>query len=293
VSLVSVERLRVRYPRSSDDAVRDVSLEVGEGEVLGLVGESGSGKSTLLKAWLGLLRPSAGVVRWGADEVSALPAPALRARRRLVQPVFQDPHAALDPRLTIRASLSEPFRIHRLPAHDGTLRRLLDEVQLSGELLDRLPSALSAGQRQRVALARALALSPKVLLLDEPVSALDVSVQAQVLALLAALRDARGLSMVLVSHDLSVVRTLASRVAVLFAGRVVEVGPTAAVLESPRHPCTRRLVSATIERGVERPIAPEPGCAFRKRCPLAQPSCSEVTPPLPGGAHAWACPVVK
>ncbi|MCU0701162.1 MAG: ATP-binding cassette domain-containing protein [Myxococcaceae bacterium] len=235
--------------------------------MLGLVGESGSGKSTLLRAWLGLLAPRGGVVRWNGRALGALDSAELRALRRQVQPVFQDPQTALDPRLTVRQALAEPFRIHREPFTDEILGALLGEVQVPSDVLGRLPSALSAGQRQRVALARALALSPAALMLDEPVSALDVSV-------------------------LAVVGTLATQVAVLFAGRVVEVGPAAAVLKAPRHPYTRQLVTAAIEPTIERPIAPEPGCAFRLRCPHAQASCGQ-TPALSGAPHASACPVVK
>jgi oligopeptide/dipeptide ABC transporter ATP-binding protein len=292
VTVLSVEHLSVRYPAQPEDVVRDVSLSVATGEVLGLVGESGSGKSTLLRAWLGLLAPRGGVVRWNGRALGALDSAELRALRRQVQPVFQDPQTALDPRLTVRQALAEPFRIHREPFTDEILGALLGEVQVPSDVLGRLPSALSAGQRQRVALARALALSPAALMLDEPVSALDVSVQAQVLALLAGLRVSRQLTLVLVSHDLAVVGTLATQVAVLFAGRVVEVGPAAAVLKAPRHPYTRQLVTAAIEPTIERPIAPEPGCAFRLRCPHAQASCGQ-TPALSGAPHASACPVVK
>lgn len=292
MTLLTVEHLWVRYPRATVDVVRDVSLSVRPGEVLGIIGESGSGKSTLLRAWLGLLPVRSGEVRWDGEALASSSAKALRARRKLVQPVFQDPGAALDPRLSIRATLAEPFRIHDEKVTDVVLERLLAEVQLPGELLSQRPSTLSLGQRQRVAIARALALSPRALLLDEPVSALDVSVQAQLLALLHALRAARGLAMVLVSHDLAVVRTLATSVAVLFAGRVVERGPAETVLTAPRHPYTRQLVAAAVRRELEAPIALEPGCAFRSRCSLAQASCS-ATPELVGDAHAWACPVVK
>ncbi|MDX2013084.1 MAG: ATP-binding cassette domain-containing protein [Myxococcaceae bacterium] len=292
MTALSVEHLSVRYPRQPEDVVRDVSLSVAAGEVLGIVGESGSGKSTLLRAWLGLLAPRAGVVRWSGRALGTLKPDELRALRRQVQPVFQDPQTALDPRLTVRQALAEPFQIHREPYTDDTLTALLGEVQVPSDVLGRLPSALSAGQRQRVALARALALSPRALLLDEPVSALDVSVQAQVLTLLSALRASRELTLVLVSHDLAVVGTLATHVAVVFAGRVVESGPAAAVLRTPRHPYTRQLVAAAITPTVERPIAQEPGCAFRHRCPQAQASCAQ-TPALSEGPHAWACPVVR
>ncbi len=290
--LISVSRLTVQHRGASRPAVRDVSLSVARGQVLGVVGESGSGKSTLLRAWLGLIPPTAGVVRWGADELPSLSERALRERRRLIQPVFQHPSAALDPRFTIAQSLAEPFEIHRRPVKDGGLEQLLADVQLSVEVLPQLPRTLSAGQRQRVAIARALALDPEVLLLDEPVSALDVSVQAQVLELLRQLRDRRGLTMVLISHDLDVVRALATDVAVLFAGRVIEHGSVSAVTATPLHPYTRALLGTDVKPAIDRPIADEPGCAFRARCPFAQKAC-EATPPLPDAAHAAACVMVK
>ena len=291
-SLLSVDRLTVQHRGATRPAVREVSLSVEPGQVLGIVGESGSGKTTLLRAWLGLIAPTSGSVKWGADELSSLRASALAQRRAMIQPVFQDPSAALDPRLTIAASLSEPFEIHGRPVSPSVLERLLADVQLSTEVLGQAPRTLSAGQRQRVAIARALALEPKVLLLDEPVSALDVSVQAQILELLRQLRDRRGLTMVLVSHDLDVVRALASDVVVLFAGRVVERGSVSAVTTTPLHPYTRALLGTDLRPAIDRPIAEEPGCAFRARCPFATPACS-LTPPLPEAAHAAACVMVK
>ncbi len=291
-SLISVSRLTVQHRGASRPAVRDVSLSVARGQVLGVVGESGSGKSTLLRAWLGLIAPTSGSVKWGADELSSLSPRDLAARRSMIQPVFQDPSAALDPRLTVAASLAEPFEIHRRPLRDGALEQLLGDVQLSAEVLPQLPRTLSAGQRQRVAIARALALAPEVLLLDEPVSALDVSVQAQVLELLRQLRERRALTMVLVSHDLDVVRALSTEVAVVFAGRVIERGPLSAVTTTPLHPYTRALLGTDVSPAVDRPIAPEPGCAFRARCPFATNSC-EATPSLPDVAHAAACVMVK
>lgn len=291
-SLISVSHLTVQHRGASRPAVRDVSLSVARGQVLGVVGESGSGKSTLLRAWLGLVPPTAGVVRWGPDGLPSLSERALRERRRFIQPVFQDPSAALDPRLSIAQSLAEPFEIHGRPVKEGVLEQLLADVQLSAEVLPQRPRTLSAGQRQRVAIARALALEPEVLLLDEPVSALDVSVQAQVLELLRQLRDRRGLTMVLVSHDLDVVRALSTDVAVLFAGRVIEQGTVAAVTTTPLHPYTRALLGTDVKPAIDRPIADEPGCAFRARCPFAVKAC-EATPRLTDAAHAAACIMVK
>ncbi|MBL8938890.1 MAG: ABC transporter ATP-binding protein [Archangium sp.] len=288
MSLLSLSHVSVRYPGGRHDVVKDVSLSVDAGQVLGVVGESGSGKSTLLKAWLGLVPVSAGVVAWSGAELAKLSWSELASRRSAVQPVFQDPSAALNPRLTIRASLSEPFEVHRRPVSAAELVRLLSDVQLGADVLDRRPHELSAGMKQRIALARALALNPSTLLLDEPVSALDVSVQAQVLELLTTLRTKRQLTLVLVSHDLGVIRALATHVAVLFAGRVVEQGTLDEVFRSPLHPYTRSLVSDAVKPAVDRPIAAEPGCSFRARCPLATDACL-VTPTLEARAHLVAC----
>jgi oligopeptide/dipeptide ABC transporter ATP-binding protein len=292
VSALSVARLSVAWPGTRRLVVKDVSLSVAKGEVLGILGESGSGKSTLLRAWLGLIPAASGEVRWGEAVLASVPPAGLAGLRRRVQPVFQDPSAALDPLRTVRESLSEPLELHRVPVTGARLEALLADVQLPTELLDRRPAALSVGQRQRVALARALALEPEVLLLDEPVSALDVSVQAQVIELLRSLRERRGLTLVIVTHDLGVVRALATHVAVLFAGRVVEQGATNAVFSSPLHPYTRALLGAGVEPSVDQPIADEPGCAFRSRCPLASAACA-TTPALSPGDHRAACVVVK
>ncbi len=292
MSLLSLQHVHVRYPGGARDVVKDVSLSVEAGQVLGIVGESGSGKSTLLKAWLGLVPVSAGVVTWSGADLSKLSSSELATRRSAVQPVFQDPGAALNPRLTIRASLAEPFEIHRRPVSEAEFVRLLSDVQLGADVLDRRPHELSTGMKQRISLARALALNPSTLLLDEPVSALDVSVQAQVLELLASLRTKRHLTLVLVSHDLGVIRALSTHVAVLFAGRVVEQGTLDEVFRSPLHPYTQSLVSDSVKLRVDQPIAPEPGCSFRARCPLATGACS-TTPTLELRAHPVACLQVK
>lgn len=292
MSLLALQHVSVRYPGAGHDVVKDVSLSVEAGQVLGIVGESGSGKSTLLKAWLGLVPVSGGVVTWSGADLSKLSSRELIGRRSAVQPVFQEPGAALNPRLTIRASLSEPFEIHRRPVSDAGLVQLLSDVQLGPDVLDRRPHELSAGMKQRIALARALALSPSALLLDEPVSALDVSVQAQVLELLTTLRTRRQLTLVLVSHDLGVIRALSTHVAVLFAGRVVEQGTLDEVFRSPLHPYTQSLVSDAVKPPVDRPIAPEPGCSFRERCPSATEAC-RVTPALEARPHLVACVQVK
>jgi ABC-type glutathione transport system ATPase component len=291
-SLISVDQLTVHHRGARRPAVREVCLSVARGQVLGVVGASGAGKTSLLRAWLGLIAPTSGVVRWGHDDLSSLSARARNERRRLIQPVFQNPAAALDPRMTIAQCLAEPFKIHGFPVSGSTLERILADVQLSAEVLPQLPRTLSAGQRQRVAIARALALEPEVLLLDEPVSALDVSVQAQVVELLRQLRDRRGLTMVLVSHDLDVVRALSTDVAVMFAGRVIERGSLSAVTTTPLHPYFRSLLGSDVVPAVDRPIADEPGCAFRKRCPFATAAC-DATPSMPQAAHAAACVMVR
>ena len=288
-------------------AVTQVDLAVYEGETLALVGESGCGKSTLGRLLLGLLPPTQGQAFFDGEDLAALSPRALRALRRQMQMVFQDTAASLNPRLDILGILSEPLRIHQLcPRGDFPARcaALLDQVGLPRDLLGRYPHELSGGQRQRVGIARALALSPRLVVCDEPVSALDVSVQAQVLNLLADLQAARGLTYVLISHDLGVVRHSADRVCVMFLGRVCEVGPTKDLFTAPRHPYTKFLLAAVPRpdptcRGREEdllageipsPVHPPSGCPFRTRCPYAQEICAQQVPPLEGaGDHQAAC----
>lgn len=288
-------------------AVSGVDLAVYEGETLALVGESGCGKSTLGRLLLGLLPPTQGQVFFDGQDLAALPPARLRALRRQMQLVFQDTAAALNPRWTVGQSLAEPLRIHNLcPRGEYAARgaALLTQVGLAPDLLDRYPHQLSGGQRQRVGLARALALSPRLLVCDEPVSALDVSVQAQMLNLLADLQRAQGLTYVLISHDLGVVRHSADRVCVMFLGRVCEVGPTQALFSAPRHPYTKFLLDSVprpdpTRRGesgpplageIPSPVHPPSGCRFRSRCPYAQDICAQTVPPLTGaGDHQAAC----
>ena len=288
-------------------AVSGVDLAVYEGETLALVGESGCGKSTLGRLLLGLLPPTQGQVFFDGQDLAALPPARLRALRRQMQLVFQDTAAALNPRWTVGQSLAEPLRIHNLcPRGEYAARgaALLTQVGLAPDLLDRYPHQLSGGQRQRVGLARALALSPRLVVCDEPVSALDVSVQAQMLNLLAALQASQGLTYVLISHDLGVVRHSADRVCVMFLGRVCEVGPTQALFSAPRHPYTKFLLDSVprpdpTRRGeggpplageIPSPVHPPSGCRFRTRCPYAQDICAQTVPPLTGaGDHQAAC----
>lgn len=288
-------------------AVSGVDLAVYEGETLALVGESGCGKSTLGRLLLGLLPPTQGQVFFDGQDLAALPPARLRALRRQMQLVFQDTAAALNPRWTVGQSLAEPLRIHNLcPRGEYAARgaALLTQVGLAPDLLDRYPHQLSGGQRQRVGLARALALSPRLVVCDEPVSALDVSVQAQMLNLLADLQASQGLTYVLISHDLVVVRHSADRVCVMFLGRVCEVGPTQALFSAPRHPYTKFLLDSVprpdpTRRGeggpplageIPSPVHPPSGCRFRTRCPYAQDICAQTVPPLTGaGDHQAAC----
>jgi len=281
--------------RGAVHAVDGVSLVVAPGETLAIVGESGCGKSTLGRLLLGLIPPDAGQVRFGGDELTQLSAAALRARRRDMQMIFQDPYASLDPRQTVQDAVAEPLRLHRIVRRGeeaGRVASLLTRVGLSPEHARRWPHEFSGGQRQRVAIARALASGPRLILGDEPVSALDVSVQAQVIELLRGLISEMGLAFILISHDLGVVRQIADRVAVMYLGRIVEEGPAEALLAAPRHPYTRALRAAVPGGGrraapvagdVPSPINPPAGCRFHTRCPHVEEVCRSVVPPLSGG----------
>ncbi|WP_437363851.1 ABC transporter ATP-binding protein [Inquilinus limosus] len=287
-------------------AVTDVSLALARGETVGLVGESGSGKSTIGRLLLGLQPLSAGRVLFDGADLAALDRGSLRRLRRRMQLVFQDPFSSLDPRRRVGAQIADGLRIHRLAdaaARRRRVRDLLVQVGLQPEHADRYPHAFSGGQRQRIAIARALATDPDFLVADEPVSALDVSVQAQVMALLSSLRAELGLTMLFISHDLPVVRHLCDRVVVLYLGRVMEEGPVGAIFTAPRHPYTRALLSAAPRLTAGRPqrirLAGEPpsphdppsGCVFRTRCPHALPACAGAVPPLRDAApgHRFAC----
>ena len=277
-------------------AVHRVSVEVRAGEVLGIVGESGCGKTTLGRAMVGLIAPDGGTLRVEGRDVATLSPDERRRMTRDVQMVFQDPFAALNPRKRIRQVLELPFEVHGLPdgaEREGRIRELVALVGLSAEHLDRWPHELSGGQRQRVGIARALALQPKVVVLDEPLSALDMSIQSQVLNLLVDLRERLNLSYVFISHDLSIVEYLCDNVAVMYLGRVVESAPAAQLFASPRHPYTQALLAAVpnpdprrerpgrpLEGDVPGLLHAPNGCAFHTRCPLAQPQCRESVPEL-------------
>jgi peptide/nickel transport system ATP-binding protein len=288
-------------------AVSDVSFAVRRGETFGLVGESGSGKTTIGRMAVALERPSNGRVLWDGEDMSRLRGRELRGRRRDLQLVYQDPYAALDPRRTIGASIGEPLAIQRIGSRAQRrerVRELIHEVGLPPRALDSHPHDFSGGQRQRVGLARALALNPRLVVADEPVSALDVSVQAQILNLMRRLQERHSLTYVLISHDLSVVRYLADRIGVMYLGKLVEVAPSEALFAQPAHPYTHGLMRAIPQpdAGATRSraeifgeppsaISPPSGCRFRTRCPLAQELCAEVEPELRsfGPGHVAAC----
>jgi oligopeptide transport system ATP-binding protein len=290
-------------------AVDDVSFAVGEGETLGLVGESGCGKSTLARSILQLLKPTSGSVRFRGKELTDLSRRELRPLRREMQMIFQDPYASLNPRKRVGQIVGDPLKLHGL-ASGGELRNrvesLLDRVGLSPEHYNRYPHEFSGGQRQRIGIARALALEPKMVIADEPVSALDVSIQAQIINLLEDLQDEFDLTYLFVAHDLGVVRHVSDRIAVMYLGKIVEIGPAEAVCTKPIHPYTASLLSAipipdpqknrarepiVLEGDVPSPANPPPACRFHTRCPKATDICSELEPQLIhyGNGHWAAC----
>ena len=288
-------------------AVDGVSLSLAQGEVLGLVGESGCGKSTLARTIMQLVPTTAGSVVLEGRNLTQGSAAEIHDIRRDLQMVFQDPYASLNPRKTVFASLAEPLIVHRRCERSevqAQVAELMTLVGLAPRFMQKYPHEFSGGQRQRIAIARALALRPKVIIADEPVSALDVSIQAQILNLLAQLCRQMNLSMIFIAHDLSVVKHISDRIAVMYLGKIVERGPALDVIDRPRHPYTRALVSAIptpdpdVQRARQRivlagdppsPIDPPIGCAFHPRCPFALEKCRERVPPLyPAGPNRQA-----
>jgi peptide/nickel transport system ATP-binding protein len=283
-------------------AVNDVSFSVQRGQALGLVGESGCGKSTVARTLLRLVEPDEGTILFDGIDMRSASAAALRRLRQRIQIVFQDPYASLNPRRTVRQTLAEPLRVHGLArgrAIDDKVARTIEEVGLPLSALDRYPHEFSGGQRQRIGIARALVLDPELIVADEPVSALDVSVQAQILQLLQRLQAERGLSFVFVSHDLGVVRHFCDSVCVMYLGRIIETGPTRRVLDAPRHPYSRmlrdsspvpdpaaRIRLAKIEGEIPAPTQLPPGCAFHPRCPRVREDCKAMVPPLSAAQSA-------
>jgi oligopeptide/dipeptide ABC transporter ATP-binding protein len=289
-------------------AVDDVSMRLAEGETMGVVGESGCGKSTLARCFVRLLEPNAGAIRYRGRDITHLGRKALDPMRREVQLVFQDPVASLNPRKRVGQIVGTPLRLHGMDGSkvDSRVRDLLDRVGLNPEHINRFPHEFSGGQRQRIGIARALAVDPRLIVLDEPVSALDVSIQAQVVNLLDDLQDDMGLSYVFIAHDLSVVRHVSDHIAVMYLGKLMELSPARELYAKPMHPYTEALLEAIPipdpeensrrERNViggepPNPINPPSGCRFHTRCPHATEICSVVEPPLAeyAGGHVTAC----
>lgn len=307
--LLEGRNLRVSFPvgKRQLHAVDGVDLDIWPGETVALVGESGSGKSTTALGLMGVHPLQGGDLRFGGDDVTHASGERLKRLRRDLQMVLQNPYGSLDPRWTVRRILTEPLHAHDVgsrASREARVRELMDQVQLPVEALDRLPSSFSGGQRQRISIARALALSPRILIADEPVSALDVSIQAQIIRLLLEIQTRTGVAYMIISHDLALVHEIADRVIVLYLGRVVEQGTAQAVISAPQHPYTAALISAVpvvdddgsrkrIVLGGEppSPLNPPAGCPFHPRCPIARDRCRVERPPLartPGGSLA-AC----
>jgi oligopeptide/dipeptide ABC transporter ATP-binding protein len=300
-----VRRSILGRPTAIVTAVDQVSFSLEAGRTLALVGESGSGKSTLGRLVLRLIDPTAGRIRFDGRDVTALNERELRPLRRNAQLIFQDPYASLNPRMTVGQILAEPLALHGIvppPRRAERLTELLRLVGLEPRMISRYPHEFSGGQRQRIAIARALAVEPKLIVCDEPVSALDVSIRAQVINLLRDLQRRLGLAYIFISHDLAVVKHIADRVAVMHLGRIVEIGSNQALFTNPRHPYSRALLSAipVPEPGAKREriilqgetpsaLHTPAGCAFHTRCPFAVARCETERPELVGGSHATAC----
>ena len=321
MSLLQVQNLKVHFPvkhglfsrvRAHVKAVDGVSLEVGPGETLGLVGESGCGKTTLGRAIIRLIEPTAGTVSFEGEEITRMDGAELRRRRRKFQMIFQDPYGSLNPRMTVGEIIGEAIDIHKLAAdedaRDARVKELLLAVGLDPIHAQRYPHEFSGGQRQRIGIARALAVEPQLIVCDEPVSALDVSVQAQIINLLKDLQVQKGLAYLFIAHDLAVVEHISRRVAVMYLGKVVELAESRAVCREPKHPYTQALISAVpvvdpdskrqrivLPGDVPSPIDPPSGCPFHPRCPVAEARCKVELPALrevaPG--HWAACHLAK
>ena len=307
MSLLAITDLHTHFrtPRGLLRAVDGVSLTVERGESVGLVGESGCGKSTLGKTLLRLVDPTAGTIRFDGDEIGGLPQAALRPYRRRMQMIFQDPFASLNPRHTIGEILATPLLVHDMADRAERRRRvaaIIDRVGLPAAAIDRYPHEFSGGQRQRIGIARALVLEPELIICDEPVSALDLSIQAQILNLLVEMKREFGLSYLFISHDLSVVRFFTDRVLVMYLGRIVESARGADLWQNPRHPYSRALIEAVPDPARRRHAAPlsgdlpspenvPTGCRFHPRCPLATALCARVEPQprALGDGHTVSC----
>jgi oligopeptide/dipeptide ABC transporter ATP-binding protein len=302
--LLEVRNLKVHFPvrqaflsraRAFVKAVDDVSFTIAPGETLGLVGESGCGKTSLGRAIVRLVKPTAGSIWLAGEDIAALNPAQLRARRRICQMIFQDPFSSLDPRMTIGQIIGEALEIHHLGATAAEraqrIAKLLTVVGLDPAQAHRYPHEFSGGQRQRIGIARALAVEPKLIVCDEPVSALDVSVQAQIINLLQDLQRQRAVAYLFVAHDLAIVEHISRRVMVMYLGKVVESGPAKSVVQTPKHPYTKALISAVpqidpetrrqriiLPGEIPSPIDPPKGCPFHPRCPVAEPRC-QVEPP--------------
>lgn len=296
--LLKVEGLKKYFPRGNKvlKAVDDVSFTLQSGEILGLVGESGSGKSTLGRTILRLHEPDGGRVFFEGEDLSKLSKEVLRRKRRDMQIIFQDPLASLNPQMSIGRAIEDPLIIHQIGSAKERKKRvaeLLEIVDLGQEFMNAFPYEFSGGQQQRVGIARALALNPKFIVCDEPVSALDVSIQAQVIALLVELREKFKLTYLFIAHDLGVIRYISDRIAVMYLGQIVQLGPKEEVFKIPVHPYTQALISSvpkiprnskpirhyqTLEGEIPSPIDLPPGCRFYSRCPVAMPECKESAP---------------